>query len=186
MDEYLDAMTEDMEKALEALSGSLATVRTGRATPKLVDGVQVQVAAYGAVMPLNQLATVQAPDARLLVVTPWDKTTITDIEKGIVQAGLGLNPSNDGQVIRIPVPPLTAERRQDLIKQVRKHGEDAKIRIRHVRREYNDTFKDAEKDGDIGEDELRRLLQKVQDATDANVKKVDVTVDAKEQEVLEV
>lgn len=186
MDEYLDAMNEDMEKALEALSGSLATVRTGRATPKLVDGVQVQVAAYGAVMPLNQLATVQAPDARLLVVTPWDKTTITDIEKGIVQAGLGLNPSNDGQVIRIPVPPLTAERRQDLIKQVRKHGEDAKIRVRHVRREYNDTFKDAEKDGDIGEDELHRLLQKVQDATDASVKKVDAAMEAKEQEVLEV
>ena len=186
MDDYLEAMEEDMDKAIEALVQSLASVRTGRATPKLVDGVTVQVASYGATMPLNQLATVQAPDARLLVVTPWDKTTLNDVERAIVAAGLGLNPNNDGNVIRIPVPPLTAERRQDLVKQCRKYAEDAKVRIRHVRREYNEMFKAGEKDGDISEDDLRRLLTNVQESTDGRVKKVDETVAAKEAEVLEV
>ncbi|TVQ90547.1 MAG: ribosome recycling factor [Deltaproteobacteria bacterium] len=186
MEEYLESLAEDMAKALESLSQSLATVRTGRATPKLVDGVQVQVQSYGAVMPLNQLATVQAPDARLLVITPWDKSTLSDVERGIVAAGLGLNPSSDGQVIRVPVPPLTAERRQDLVKQVRKFGEEAKIRVRHVRREYNDIFKSAEDDGDISEDQLHRYLTKVQEQTDQNVARVDELVGAKEAEVLEV
>lgn len=186
MDDYLQSLDDDMAKGLESLVQSLSTVRTGRATPKLVEGVQVNVASYGAVMPLNQLATIQAPDARLLVVTPWDKSTMTDIERAIISAGLGLNPSNDGQVIRVPVPPLTAERRQDLVKQVRKHGEDAKVRIRHVRREYNDIFRDGEKDGDISEDDLRRYLARVQERTDSNVTKVDELMAAKESEVLEV
>lgn len=186
MEEYLEAMSDDMQSALEALENDLLKVRTGRATPKLVDGVQVQVQAYGAVMPLNQLATVNAPDPRLLVITPWDKSTITDIERGIVQAGLGLNPSNDGQVIRVPVPALTSDRRQELVRQVRKIGEDAKIRVRHVRREYNDIFKQAEKDGELPEDTARKMLDKVQSSTDANVKKVDAMVEAKEAEVSEV
>ena len=186
MDEYLEAMEEDMDKAIEALGQSLATIRTGRATPKLVDGVVVQVASYGATMPINQLATVQAPDARLLVVTPWDKTTLADVERAIVAAGLGLNPNNDGNVIRIPVPPLTAERRQDLVKQCRKYSEDTKIRVRHVRRDYNEMFKAAEKDGDISEDALRRMLAKVQEFTDAKIKVVEEKVAAKEAEVLEV
>lgn len=186
MDEYLDEAESDMQGALEHLGRELAKVRTGRATPKLLDPVQVEVAAYGTSMPLNQLATVQAADARLLVVTPWDKTTISDIERGIVAAGLGLNPSSDGQVVRVPVPPLTAERRQNLVKQVKAAGEDAKVRVRGVRRDYNDTFKDAEKEGDISEDQLRRYLQKVQDLTDAHVAKVDEAVEAKEAEVEQV
>jgi ribosome recycling factor len=186
MDEYLQSLDDDMNKAIESLTQSLGTVRTGRATPKLVDGVQVSVQSYGAVMPLNQLATVQAPDARLLVITPWDKTTLTDIERGIVAAGLGLNPSNDGQVIRVPVPALTAERRQDLVKQVRKFGEDAKVRVRMVRRDYNDMFREAQKDGDISEDDLHRYLARVQERTDGNVTKVDELMAAKEAEVLEV
>jgi ribosome recycling factor len=186
MDDFLEAMNDDMKAALEALQQSLTKVRTGRATPKLLDGVQVMVQSYGTTMPLNQLATVQAPDARLLTVTPWDKTTIGDIERGIVAAGLGLNPSNDGQIIRVPVPALTADRRRDLVKQVKGHGEDAKVRLRHVRREYNDTFKASEKDGDISEDDLHRLLAKVQESTDAFVKKVDDLVADKEAEVQEV
>lgn len=186
MEEYLEAMAEDMRKALDALDRELAKVRTGRATPKLVDGVQVHVHSYGATMPINQLATITAPDARLLVVTPWDKSTIPDVEKGIIAAGLGLNPSNDGQLIRIPVPPLTQERRQDLVRVVKKQGEDAKVALRHIRREYNDTFKQAEKDGEVGEDEARRLVQLVQDATDSAVKKVDEKMAAKEAEVEEV
>lgn len=186
MDEYLEEAQGEMEEALEALQRSLTKIRTGRATPKLLEPVQVEVQSYGASMPLNQLATVQAADARLLVVTPWDKTTITDIERGIVAAGLGLNPSNDGQVIRVPIPPLTQDRRKDLVKSCRKTGEDSKVRLRHIRRDYNETFKAGEKDGEITEDDLRRLLGKVQELTDASVKKVDDAVNAKEAEVLEV
>ena len=145
MDEYLESMEEDMGAVGESLVKGLAKVRTGRATPKLLDGIQVDVASYGAVMPINQLATVQAPDARLLVVDSRDKTTLNDLERGIVAAGLGLNPSNDGQVIRVPVPALTKERRMELVKQVRRAGEDAKVRLRRVRREYNDILRTVKK-----------------------------------------
>ncbi len=186
MEEYLEAMAEDMQAALDALERELQSIRTGRATPRLVENVSVAVQSYGATMPLNQLATINAPDPRLLVITPWDKSTIADIERGIVQAGLGLNPSSDGQVIRVPVPALTAERRQELVRQVRKIGEDAKIRIRHVRREYNDIFKQAEKDGELPEDDCRKMLDRVQAATDEHVKKVDAMIEAKEAEVSEV
>lgn len=186
MNEYLDAMNDDMEKALEALKRDLAKIRTGRATPQLVDGVQVHVASYGTQMPLNQLATVNAPDARLLTITPWDKGTLPDIEKAIISAGLGLNPSNDGKLIRVPVPPLTADRRRDLTKVLRSNGEDAKVRIRHIRRDYNETFKQGKEDGDIGEDDLKRILEKVQEATDAAVAKVDSLMADKEKEVMEV
>jgi len=186
MDEYLEAMADDMSKALEALKRDLAKVRTGRATPQLVDGVQVNVQSYGAVMPLNQLATVQAPDPRLLTITPWDKTTLADIEKAIIAAGLGLNPSNDGKLIRVPVPPLTNERRQQLVKMVRTSGEETKVRIRHIRRDYNEIFKNGEKDGDVSEDDCRRLLDEVQEATDGAVTKVDALMADKEREVLEV
>ena len=186
MEEYLEAMGEDMQSALDALNNDLVKIRTGRATPRLVDGVQVDVQSYGSVMPLNQLATINAPDARLLVITPWDKSTIVDIERAIVASSLGLNPSSDGQVVRIPVPPLTNERRQDLVRQVRRIGEEVKVRIRHVRREYNDIFKNSEKDGEIPEDQYHRLLKQVQEATDAHISKVDKILEAKEAEVLEV
>ena len=186
MDEYLEALEDDLKGAIDGLGRELAKIRTGRASPKLVEDVVIQVASYGANMPMNQLATVQAPDARLLVVTPWDKTTIGDIEKGIIQAGLGLNPSNDGQVIRLPVPALTKERRQELVKRCRQAGEDSKIRVRHTRRDYNDIFKTAEKDGEISEDDLRRLTKSVQDLTDRYIKLVDQRVGDKEAEVLEV
>ena len=186
MDEYLESMEEDMVKSSETLSRALSKVRTGRATPKLLEDVQVDVAAYGAIMPLNQLATVQAPDARMLTATPWDKGTLQAIERAIVTAGLGLNPSNDGQMIRVPVPALTADRRQELIKQVRRAGEDAKIRTRQVRREYNELFKNAEKDGDISEDENHRMQLKVQESTDKHIAALSKMVDDKEAEVLEV
>lgn len=182
----MEAMAEDMAKAQESLQFDLSKVRTGRATPKLVERVQVSVQSYGAVMPLQELATIKAADARLLVVSPWDKSTITDIEKGIVAAGLGLNPTNDGTVVRIPVPALSQERRKELVKRVRQMGEEAKVRVRHVRREYNDIFKAAEKDGDISEDDYRRLLGRVQEVTDEQVALVDRTIEAKEEELLEV
>lgn len=186
MDEYLEAMTGDMVGAVDALKKELGKVRTGRATPKLVDGVVVAVQSYGATMPINQLATIQAPDPRLLTIAPWDKSTIPDIERAILAAGLGLNPSNDGQIIRVPVPALTQDRRKDLVKLARKAGEDAKVRLRHIRREYNETFKEGEKGGDISEDDCRRLLERVQVTTDEYVKAVDELVTKKEEEVLEV
>lgn len=186
MDEYIESMKEDFAKALDAFRKELAKVRTGRASPQLVDGLQVVVQSYGATMPLNQLATVQAPDARLLVITPWDKGTLGDIEKAILASGLGLTPSNDGKLIRLPVPPLTQERRQQLVKMVKGIGEDAKVRIRHVRRDYNETFKQAEADGECTQDELDRLLEQVQKATDDAVARVDDEVGKKEKEVLDV
>src|SRR5688500_6880462 len=149
MDEYLEALDADMDAAIEGLKKELAKVRTGRATPKLVDGVVVTVQSYGTTMPINQLATITAPDPRLLVISPWDKGTIGDIERSILAAGLGLNPSNDGQILRVPVPALTQDRRKELVKLAKKVGEDTKVRLRQVRREHNEMFKTGEKDGDI-------------------------------------
>ncbi len=186
MDEFLSAAEDDMKAACDHLAKELQKVRTGRASPKLVENVMIEVASYGATMPVNQLATIQVADARLLTLSPWDKSTIQDIERGILSAGLGLNPSSDGQVVRVPVPPLTAERRRDLVKQVKTLGEDTKVRVRHIRREYNETFKEAEANADISQDQLDRYLEKVQELTDAHVARVDKLCDAKEQEVLEV
>lgn len=185
-DEYLSAMKEDFATRHEALRKNLSTIRTGRATPQLLDNVQIAVAAYGATMPLKQLATVQAPDARLLVVNPWDKGTIKDIERGLLSSGLGLTPASDGQIIRLPVPPLTGERRQQLVRQVRQLTEDARIAARHVRRDYNDLFKEMERDKDISEDELKRMLLEVQSATNNAIKQMEVVSNDKEQEVMEV
>ncbi len=184
--EYLAELANDMKSALQALKNQLATVRTGRASPQLLDSLKVNVTSYGAEMPLKQLATIAAPDARLLVVTPWDKSTITDIEKAIASAALGLNPSNDGQLVRVPIPPLTGERRQDLVKLVRKYGEEFKVRARGVRKDYRELFSSLKDDKDISEDELKRLLDKVQDATDKAVAGIESTIKAKEQEILEV
>ncbi|MED5370898.1 MAG: ribosome recycling factor [Myxococcota bacterium] len=186
MNEYLSEMKDDMNGAIEALKKSLTTVRTGRATPALLDGVSVMVAAYGASMPIKQLATVNAPDARMLVVTPWDKSTISDIERAIASAGLGLNPANDGQVVRVPVPALTGDRRNELVRRTRGLGEDHKIRIRTVRKDYNDIFKNAEADKEISEDDLNRYLKQVQSATDDAVAKIDALVAAKEAEIQEI
>lgn len=184
-DEYLKEMKADFGKVEEALKRELTTIRTGQATPRLLENVQVEVAAYGSKMPINQLATISAPEPRLLVVNPWDKSTIGDIEKGIVAAGLGLNPSNDGQVVHVPIPALTAERRQTMVRGVRQKLEDARIRARGVRKEFNDNFKGLEADKEISEDELKRLLDKVQSATNDCSKELEAVAKAKEQEILE-
>ncbi len=185
-DAYQDEMNADFGKVISGFEKELTTIRTGRATPQLLDNVQVHVAAYGSSMPLNQLASVSAPDARLLVVNPWDKGTIGDIEKGITTAGLGLNPSNDGKVVRVPIPALTGERRQELVRTVKKLAEDARVRARHVRRDYNELYKELEAAKDISEDDLARALKSVQEGTDACIAKVDAIAADKEQEVLEV
>ena len=186
VEEYLKEVSADMEKGLEQLRRELSGVRTGRATPALIEFVQVHVSSYGSTMPLKQLGSIGAPDARLLIVNPWDKGTLADIDKAIRSAGLGLNPTSDGQVLRVPIPALTGDRRKDLVKQVHKISEDARIRVRNVRREYNELFKGMHDDKDITEDELKRALEKVQQATDSYIKKVDEAADKKEKEVLEV
>lgn len=186
MDEYLASLGDDMEKALEQLRRELSGVRTGRATPALIEFVQVHVASYGSSMPLKQLGSIGAPDARLLIVNPWDKSTLADIDKAIRAAGLGLNPTSDGQVLRVPIPALTGDRRKELVKQVHKIAEDARVRVRGVRREYNDLYKGLLDDKEITEDALKRALEKIQQTTDQYIKKVDESVEKKEKEVLEV
>ena len=185
-EEYLEEMKEDFGKIIAAFGTALQTIRTGRASPQLIEGVSIMVASYGSSMPLRQLATITSPDARLLIVNPWDKGTMTDIERGIRSADLGLNPNNDGQVIRVPIPPLTSERRQGLVRKVRKILEEYRIRTRAVRKDYNDMFKEMENEKEISEDELRRLQGVVQKETNACGQSLEDAAKNKEQEVLEV
>ena len=186
VDEYLSAMSEDFTKTIEAYENKLLTVRTGRASPQLIEGISVDVASYGAKMALKQLASVNAPDARSLVVNPWDKGTLLDIEKSIRAAGIGLNPSNDGQIIRVPIPPLTGQRRKELVKMVRHLTEESRVRARKVRREYNDLFKELVAEKEISEDENRRLNGLVQDATNDCITRLEDLSKVKEAEVLDV
>lgn len=185
-DEYTKGAADDMAKSLDQLKRDLIGVRTGRATPSLIEHLPVEVQSYGSTMHLKELAGITAPDARLLMVNPWDKGTIRDIERAIAVAGLGFNPQNDGQVIRIPIPALTGERRQQLVKIVKQHAEDAKVRVRQVRRDYNEMLKVACDDKDITEDQRDKALKKVQESTDEFCKKVDEMCAAKEKEILEV
>ncbi|RMH60180.1 MAG: ribosome recycling factor [Calditrichaeota bacterium] len=180
---YSDANTR-MDKTLDALHHELAKVRTGRATPALLDTVRIEY--YGQVVPLNQAATVSAPEPRLLTVQPWEKNLLPEIEKAIQKADLGLNPANDGQIIRIPIPQLSEERRKDLVKLVKKFGEDAKIAVRNVRRDANDHLKKLHKGNEISEDELSVELDRIQKLTDDHIQKIDTVLEAKEKEVLEI
>lgn len=186
VDSILDDMNGEFSKAQDWLKREMSALRTGRASPALVENVTVAVSSYGASMPLNQLATITAPDARMLVVNPWDKGTLQDIERAIQSSGLGLNPSNDGQIIRVPIPALTGERRKEMVKSLGKMLEEAKVRARAVRRDNNELLKMMESDKEITEDELKRALDKVQKATDETIKQLDVLAAAKEKEVLEV
>lgn len=182
--DILKDMREKMETAVQAFSRNLATVRAGRANPSLLDNVFVDY--YGAATPLNQLAQVGAPEARLLVITPFDKTAIGEIEKAIQKADLGLSPSSDGNVIRINIPALTEERRKDLTKVVGKYAEESRVQIRNIRREANDQLKKLEKDASITEDELRTNQDNVQKETDSFIEKIDQLAKNKEEEIMEV
>lgn len=183
LQEAQELAKDGMDKALERLKKELSRVRAGRANPAVLDDVKVD--SYGTSMPLKQVATVTAPDARLLVVKAFDRNTVVSIERAINNSQLGLNASNDGIVVRVPIPALTEERRKELTKQVHAHGEDAKIAIRQARREANDLLKQAEKDKDISEDDLKRGLDKIQGTTDDLVKVVDGIIEKKEKEILE-
>ena len=175
---------KDMEKTLESLKRELGRLRTGRANLAILDGVKVEY--YGTPTPLNQVASLHVPDARLIVIKPWEKSVVPAIEKAIQAADLGLNPTTDGEVVRLPIPPLTEERRRDLVKMAKKTGEEYKVQIRKIRRDANEMLKQFQKDKDISEDDMHRGLDKVQKVTDEHVKKVDDVMAEKEKEIMEV
>lgn len=174
---------QDMKNAEAALSRELGSIRAGRANASLLDGISVSY--YGANTPLNQLAQISVPEARMILITPYDKNILGDIEKAINKSDLGITPSNDGSVIRLVVPQLTEERRREIAKQVGVEAENAKIAVRNVRRSAMDELKTLQKDGDISEDEQRRFEGEVQKLTDASVKNVDALAAEKEKEIIE-
>ncbi len=173
-----------MNKAIAALENDLAAIRAGRANPALLDKITVEY--YGAQTPLQQVGTISVPEARSIVIQPWDMTVLKDIEKAILASDLGLTPNNDGKVIRLNFPPLTEERRKELNKGVSKRGEEAKVAIRNIRRDAIEGFKKQKKDNEITEDDLKNLEEKIQKLTDKFVKEIDTIIAAKEKEILEV
>ena len=172
-----------MAKALDALRRDLSTLRAGRASAAMLDRVQAEY--YGALTPVNQLGTINTPDSRTLIIQPWDKSALAAIEKAILKSDVGLTPANDGTIIRLNIPPLTEERRADLVKSTKKFGEEAKVAIRNIRRDANDDIKKKEK-GEISEDESRRHQDDIQKTTDRFVAEVDKILAAKEKEIMEV
>lgn len=173
-----------MQKAVESVRHELVKIRTGKATTALLDTVKVD--AYGTLMPINQVGSVSVLDAHMLTVTPWDQTMVKPIEQSIIAANLGLNPSIDGKLVRVPIPPLNEERRKELVKLVKKFGEEGKIAIRNVRRDENEQLKKSEKDEHFSEDERKRGEQEVQKFTDKFIKEIDALLAQKEKEIMEV
>lgn len=173
-----------MSGALNSLDGDFGKLRTGRASTTLVDDIAVDY--YGTATPIGQLASVAIPDSRTITIQPWDRNAFSSIEKAIMRSDLGLNPINDGKVIRITIPPLTEERRKDLVKVAKKYTEDAKVAIRNIRRDLNDACKKLEKDKVISEDDQRKGQDDIQKLTDDYVKKCDAAFAAKEKEILEI
>lgn len=182
--EVINQTNERMTKAIQALSRELSTIRAGRASSSLLDKIFVDY--YGAPTPINQIAGIATPEARLLTIQPYDKTSLGDIEKAIMKSDLGISPTNDGTLIRIAIPALTEERRKDLVKLVKKEAEEAKVGIRNIRRDANDELKKSEKNGDITEDDLRGFSEDVQKLTDDHIVKIDQVAKDKEKEILEV
>jgi ribosome recycling factor len=177
----MEELHDKFEKTLESLRRDLGKMRTGRANVNILEGVRVPY--YGSPTPLNQVAAVNVADPRLITIKPWEKNLLTPIEKALISADIGITPANDGELIRLPIPPLTTERRKDLVKQAKKAGEEAKIALRNARREANEDLKGL---ADISEDEIQKSLRKVQETTDKYVAKVDDIVAAKEKDILEV
>ncbi|MCR8630779.1 ribosome recycling factor [Paenibacillus radicis (ex Xue et al. 2023)] len=184
MPQSIKKSAEDrMDKAIGSLKKDLSSLRAGRATPALLDRVQVEY--YGAMTPISQLANINTPDSRTLMIQPWDKSSVSAIEKAIMKSDLGITPSNDGSMIRIVIPALTEERRADLVKMTRKFGEEAKVAIRNVRRDANDDIKKLEKNG-ISEDESRKHQEDIQKFTDKYIGEVEKVLASKEKEIMEV
>ncbi|MDQ0148940.1 ribosome recycling factor [Eubacterium multiforme] len=175
---------EKMKKTISVLESDLSTMKAGRANPTMLDRIQVEY--YGSMCPVNQVANISAPEPRVLQITPWETTLLKDIERAILTSDLGLNPSNDGAVIRLIIPELTEETRKNLVKNVKKAGEDSKIALRSVRRDSNDKIKSLKKDGDITEDETKRLEDDIQKVTDKFVKEIDKIIEEKEKEIMSI
>jgi len=176
--------SEKMKKSVDAVRNEIVRIRTGKATTALLEGIKVEC--YGSKVPLKQIANIGVPEARLLLIQPWDKNLLPDIEKAIFQSDLGLTPNNDGKVIRLPIPPLTEERRKELVKLVKKLGEEGKIAVRNVRRECNDELKKGEKSGDFSEDNSQRGMRKIQEITDEYIANIDGIVEEKDKEIMEI
>jgi len=183
LNEVFDDAKDRMEKTLKTLEQEYKRLRTGRASPALLEGIKVEY--YGTMTPLNQLATISVPEARTIVVQPWDQNVIGEIEKAILKSDLGLNPSNDGKIIRVHIPPLTQQRRQELVKHIRKMAEEAKVAVLNIRRDANEMLKDLKKEKQISEDEQFRAQEQIQKLTDDNIKKIDQIFEKKEKEIME-
>jgi ribosome recycling factor len=184
VDEIFEDLKDRMGKSIESLKREYSRLRTGRASISLLDGIRVSY--YDTPTPLNQMASLAVPEPRLIVIQPWDKTAIEDIEKAILKSELGLTPMNDGKVIRISIPPLTEERRKELVKVARKMSEENKVALRNIRRDANEMLKDLKKEKEISEDDLFRSQEEVQKATDQFISQVDELCAAKEKEILEI
>ena len=184
MDSILLGAEERMEKAIAALEREFSRLRTGRASASLVDGIKVDY--YGTPTPIGQVASVAVPDSRCITIQPWDRNAFSLIEKAILKSDLGLNPVNDGKIIRINIPPLTEERRKDLGKMARKYAEEAKVAVRNVRRDANEQLKKLEKNKELSEDDLRKAQEDVQKLTDRFVAKTDEKAGAKEKEIMDI
>ena len=183
MNEKLKIYDEKMQKTIHALDTELASIRAGRANPNILNKLTVEY--YGTPTPIQQVANITVPEARMIQIQPWEASLIKGIEKAILTSDLGLNPNNDGKLIRLVLPELTEERRKELVKDVKKKGEAAKVAVRNVRRDANDAFKKLAKQ-DVSEDEIKELEEKIQKSTDKYIKEVDAAVDAKSKEIMTV
>ncbi len=184
MKEVLNTAKEKMEKTLKVLGSDFAAIRAGRANPAVLDRIQVDY--YGTPTPINQMAAVSVQDARVLVIQPWDKSSLKSIEKAIQASDLGINPANDGSVIRLAFPQLTEERRKELCKEIKKMGEESKVAVRSIRRDANDKIKAMKKDGELTEDDVKQFDKDIQKLTDKYVESVDSAVSVKEKEILSI
>jgi ribosome recycling factor len=184
IDDLYKEMKASMDKSVEALRRDLKRIRTGRASLALLDGLMVDY--YGSATPINQLASLSIPEARQIVIQPWDTKALSDIEKAILKSELGLNPSNDGKLVRIVLPPLTAERRRELVKVVKKMAEEYKVQVRNHRRDANEMLKDMKKEKTISEDDMHKAQESVQKTTDEYISRVDAILAEKEAEIMEI
>jgi len=181
-DEILNEARDSMAKSVESLQTGLAKLRTGRASLAMLDGIKVDY--YGSMTPLNQVATLAIPEPRMITIQPWETTVIPNIEKAIEKSNIGLNPTNDGKIVRLPVPQLTEERRKDIVKNLKAMGEDTRVSVRQARKEANDILKKNQKDSSITEDDLKRGVDQVQKITDEYIEKIDQIIANKEKDIM--
>ena len=182
--EVIEEFKDKVQKTIDSFKNELTKVRTGRANLQILDGIRINY--YGTLTPLNQVASLRVAEPKLITVKPWEKSMIPEIEKAITKANLGLNPQSDAEMVRLPIPSLTEERRKDIVKQVKKTGEDSKVSIRNIRRDSNDDLKDFEKESEITEDQMHKAFTKIQEETDKAIKKVDEILTKKQAEILEI